>query len=56
MDLQNGLIPMDDAELAELEQLMHDHEIVSLTRRDPGESGPVVVHLADGSEALIGGE
>lgn len=47
---------MNDAELAEFEQLSRDHEIVSLTRRDPGESGPVVVHLADGGEVLIGGE
>lgn len=42
-----GRIPMNDAENAAVEKLQSEHpdEPVSLTRRDPGESGPLLVHV-----------
>lgn len=49
--LNEGRIPLTDAEHAAVNQLLAKHpEIaVSLTRRDPGETGPVLVHVGDDS-------
>ncbi|HWE83049.1 MAG TPA: hypothetical protein VG265_15460 [Gaiellaceae bacterium] len=45
---------MSDSELAALEQLLAANPGVqaSLTRRDPGETGPVLVHIGDETHEL----
>ncbi len=47
--IQPGRIPMSDLEAAQLELLLGELEPdagpVSLTRRDPGELGPIIVHV-----------
>ena len=42
-----GRIPLNEAEHQAVEELIAAHPgvAVSLTRRDPGESGPVLVHV-----------
>jgi len=49
--LDSGRIPLNEAEDAAVEKLIAEHEgkPVSLTRRDPGESGPLLVHVDDES-------
>lgn len=48
--ITEGRIPMSDTEQASLEELLAtlDEPPVGFTRRDPGETGPVLVHLANG--------
>jgi hypothetical protein len=45
--LSPGRIPLTDDETQAVEKLLAKHagESISLTRRDPGESGPVLVHV-----------
>jgi hypothetical protein len=45
--LSPGRIPLTDDETQTVEKLLAKHpgESVSLTRRDPGETGPVLVHV-----------
>lgn len=40
-------IPLNEAEVAAVDKLAagHDQAAVSLTRRDPGETGPLLVHI-----------
>lgn len=47
--IQGQRIPMSDVELAAVDELIaaHADERISLTRRDPGETGPVLVHISD---------
>lgn len=44
-----GRIPLTAEEHAAVEKLLAHHKFdrASLTRRDPGETGPVLVHLGD---------
>ncbi len=47
--LEEGTIPLNDQEQAALDKLEGpDAEVVSLTRRDPDETGPVLVTTAEG--------
>ncbi len=48
--IQPGRIEMTEKEVAQLEALLSDldGEPVSITRRDPNESGPVLVTTVDG--------
>ena len=58
--LEQGTIPMSGAEAKAVEKLMVKHgSNMSLSRRDPGESGPLVVqsgnktwHVADGKARI----
>jgi hypothetical protein len=47
--LKEGRIPLTAAEHDAVEALIakHPDEAVSITRRDPGETGPVLVHVGD---------
>lgn len=47
--LQPGRIPHDEAEGAALDKLLEQNPdaAISLTRRDPGETGPLLVHVGD---------
>lgn len=46
--LSEGRIPLTEAESEAIAHLLEGHDgTATLTRRDPGESGPVLVHLAD---------
>lgn len=45
--LREGTIPMNPAEAEALQAIAGPHGIVSVTRRDPGESGPVLAHAED---------
>ena len=49
--MREGRIPINDAEHAAVDKLIGENPDanVSLTRRDPGESGPLVVHVDDDS-------
>jgi len=47
--LSPGRIPLNDAENAAVGELATRHALVGLSRRDPGEAGPVVVSAADAS-------
>lgn len=44
-----GRIPLSDAEHAAVDKLIEQNpdEPVSMTRRDPGETGPLLVHVGD---------
>ena len=44
-------IPHTDAEATAIEKLEGEHpdEQMTLTRRDPGDTGPLVVHIGDDS-------
>jgi hypothetical protein len=42
-------IPMTAVEAKAFTALKAKHKVISITRRDPGESGPVLVHLEDGT-------
>ena len=48
-DLSNNRIPLSPAEHDAVEALLEQHgeKVLSLTRRDPGETGPVLVQLED---------
>ncbi len=47
--LEPGTIPLTDTEQAALDKLEGPNaEVVSMTRRDPGETGPVLVTTAEG--------
>lgn len=43
--LSEGRLPLSEAEHAAVDKLAAEHpdDVVSLTRRDPGESGPLLV-------------
>jgi len=47
--LTPGRLPVSDAEQKAIEKLMAENEgePVSFTRRDPGETGPVLAHVGD---------
>lgn len=47
--LHPGRLPMAAAEERALERLLAKHPTkpISLTRRDPGENGPLLVHAGD---------
>ncbi len=45
--LSAGRIPLTAAEHAAIDKLLAKHGDGSLTRRDPGETGPVLVHIGD---------
>lgn len=47
--VSKGRIPLSKAEHGAVEKLLAEHPdaAVSLTRRDPGETGPVLVHIDD---------
>ncbi len=48
--LSDGRMPLSDAESASVDKLISDHADggkVHLTRRDPGETGPLLVHIGD---------
>lgn len=47
--LREGRLPLLAAEHAAVDKLVakHSHEPVSMTRRDPGETGPLLVHAGD---------
>lgn len=49
--LQTGRAPMNEAENAAVDKLALEHEgkAMSLTRRDAGETGPLLVHVDDDS-------
>ena len=52
--MQEGRIPMNEAEHAAIDKLAGEHagESVGVTRRDPGETGPLIATVA-GIEYLI---
>jgi hypothetical protein len=54
--LEHGRIPHTDAEGAAITKLIAKHpaEPVSLTRRDPGETGPLLVHVGDDTYEVSG--
>lgn len=44
----NGRIPLADKERAAVDELLKKRDVrASVTRRDPGESGPLIVHVDD---------
>jgi len=46
--LEQGRIPLTEAENEAIDKLLDGHDgNASLTRRDPGETGPVLVHIGD---------
>jgi len=46
--ISEGCIPLTEAESEAIDKLLDLHIVAAtLTRRDPGESGPVLVHLGD---------
>ncbi len=47
--LREGRLPLNDAEHAAVDKLAGENEgaSISLTRRDPGETGPLLVHVDD---------
>jgi hypothetical protein len=48
--LEHGRIPMDETEAAAVEETLKKYAGLgqpSITRRDPGETGPLLVHFAD---------
>lgn len=47
-------IPVSEKEHAAIEKLQEKHkdQNLTLTRRDPGESGPIVVHAGDDSYTI----
>lgn len=49
--LSDGRLPLTEAEHQAVNKLIDENEgqPVSLTRRDPGESGPLLVHVGDDS-------
>lgn len=54
MQLHTGSIPMTDAEATAVAELLKVcGPAASLTRRDPGEQGPIVVALADGTTEVV---
>lgn len=45
---------MTEAENAEVDKLAGEHGgLVGLTRRDPGDTGPVIVTVMDGTEIVL---
>ena len=46
-------IPMTAQEEERYQALVEEHEVRSVTRRDPGEAGPLVVELADGTTVVL---
>jgi hypothetical protein len=49
-ELHEGRIPLSDAETEAVDALLTRHSgAASLTRRDPGETGPVLVHIGETS-------
>ena len=53
--MQEGRIRMNEAEHAAIDKLQgeHEEESIGVTRRDPGETGPLIATVA-GTEYLIG--
>ncbi len=49
MQLSTGRIELNEDEKAAVEKLAHENDgaAISLTRRDPGETGPLLVHVDD---------
>lgn len=47
--LEQGRLPMTENEQAGLDRLLarNGGTLISLTRRDPGESGPLLAHVDD---------
>ncbi len=47
--LQEGRLPLNDAEHAAVDKLRGENEDaeISATRKDPGETGPLLVHVDD---------
>jgi hypothetical protein len=47
--IEQGRIPLSKEEHVAIEKLLRENDgaAISLTRRDPGETGPVLVHVAD---------
>jgi hypothetical protein len=45
--ISEGRIPLNGAERKAVDKLMHERDgaAISLTRRDPGDTGPVLVHV-----------
>lgn len=54
--LGEGCIPLSPAEHEAVDKLATEHpgESLSLTRRDPGESGPLLVHV--GADTFMVGD
>ncbi len=52
--IEPGRIAMNEAESAAVEKLAdeHDGESLTLTRRDPDETGPLLVHIGEESWEL----
>ena len=52
--LQPGRLPLNAAEHAAVDSLLEQHpgQPISLTRRDPGETGPLLVHVGDDTYQL----
>jgi hypothetical protein len=57
MSVQESRIPMSEQEQQALEALLaaHPGKPVSLTRRDPNEAGPLLVHVGDETFELPSG-
>lgn len=49
--LSEGRLPFSDAEHQAVDKLQDEHpnENMTVTRRDPGETGPLVAHIGDDS-------
>lgn len=45
--LEGTRIPLSAEEQVAVQSLLEEHGDGSLTRRDPGEAGPVIVHIGD---------
>lgn len=51
MEISGMRIPLNEKESAAVDRLVakHEGESLTITRQDPGESGPLLVHFEKGS-------
>jgi len=53
MELQQGGLPMSDEETDALAALRANANVVGITRRDPDESGPLILEYEDGTTVEV---
>lgn len=54
--MSHGRIPMDARETEALDELVREHGIGAVSRRDPNEEGPLLFKLRDGRQWEIAGD
>lgn len=47
--ITHGSIPMSAEEAAAIDEIASHHQVIGVTRRDPGETGPLLVDTDDGT-------